>query len=104
MSAEFTVLTEKTCQEFIAGQSGFILFHKKLCPHCKVMHTVLAKTLLKDASLAMAVIDSEEEAGAMAACGVERVPTLLAVKNGAIAAKKTGVMNPAETLEFYRNA
>ena len=40
----------------------------------------------------------------MARCSVERVPTLIVCRNGAVAARKSGIMNPRELRAFYESA
>ena len=41
--SEATLLDSVTFDEWIKSHDGIVLFHKKLCPHCKVMRTVLGK-------------------------------------------------------------
>ena len=41
--SEATLLDSVTFDEWIKFHDGIVLFHKKLCPHCKVMRTVLGK-------------------------------------------------------------
>ena len=41
--SEATLLDSITFDEWIKSHDGIVLFHKKLCPHCKVMRTVLDK-------------------------------------------------------------
>lgn len=101
---EFVKLSASDVADWIAGNDGIVLFHKKLCPHCKVMATVVAKARLADPSLAAASVDTEEQPEALAACGVERVPTILVCKGGAVRARRNGIMNPTELLAFYEGA
>ena len=75
------------------SHDGIVLFHKKLCPHCKVMRTVLGKATAERPDIQLASVDSEEQPDLMARCSVERVPTLIVCRNGAVAARKSGVMN-----------
>lgn len=89
---------------FLNNETGLILFHKKLCPHCKVMHTVVGKVTAQDPDIIVATVDSEEHPELLRKAGVERVPTLCVVKNGAIRAKNTGILNPRETLTLIYNA
>ena len=104
MSIEnLTALNAASYDEFIKNSEGIIIFHKKLCPHCKIMGTVLEKVSAQ-LPLALASVDSEEHTDLMAAAGVERVPTLAVVKGGEIKARFTGIMNPKETIAWYKNA
>ena len=80
---------------------GIILFHKKMCPHCLNMQKVLAKLSAKRSDISIIHIDSEENPQAMASLDVERVPTLVIIKNGSPAGKHVGLMNPRETASFY---
>lgn len=105
MSAEnLPVLTSDTFEAYIAEHDGIILFHKKLCPHCKVLGTVLDKVAAQMPNIAMASVDSEDEPALMTQVGAERVPTVAAVKGGKVKAIKTGVMNPREMIAFYQGA
>ena len=80
---------------------GIILFHKKMCPHCKDMQKVLEKLSAKRSDISIIYIDSEENPQAMASLDVERVPTLVIIKNGRAAGKHVGLMNPRETVSLY---
>ena len=95
--SEATLLDSVTFDEWIKFHDGIVLFHKKLCPHCKVMRTVLGKATAERP-------DTEEQPDLMARCSVERVPTLIVCRNGAVAARKSGIMNPRELLAFYESA
>ncbi len=104
MSIEnLTALDTASYDEFLKNNEGIIIFHKKLCPHCKIMGTVLEKVSAQ-LPITLAAVDSEEHADLMSAAEVERVPTLAAVKGGKITARFTGIMNPKETIAWYKNA
>lgn len=83
---------------------GVILFEKKLCPHCKNMLKALEKIERILPGVPIYTVNSERCQVAMEAAGVERVPTVCVIKDGKIAAQKTGLMNPREILEFYQCA
>ena len=100
----FEALTEETFAAWTASHDGIIICHKNLCPHCKIMSTVLDKVLAMEPDLRVAAVESIENAGLLKTMGVERVPTLCAVKNGNIVARHAGVMNPNETLQWYERA
>jgi len=102
--SELTNLDYTGFKEWLAANDGILIFHKKLCPHCKVMRTVLNKVKAQTPEIALAAVDSEEQPDIMAEAGVEHVPTLCAVKGGQIRGSKTGVFNPKETMAFYSNA
>ena len=97
-------LDESNIDEFIANNNGMIIFHKTLCPNCKVMGKVLLKVQALDPSIALAAIDTEAESGLKEKYNTERVPTIIVVKQGQQKASKVAVMNPKETLAFYANS
>jgi thioredoxin 1 len=103
---EVADLTDKNYEEIIAAtESGLILFHKKLCPHCLNMKKVIEKFIAaKGEGVSVMYMDSEENPKGMQSLDVERVPTLLIVKKGKVAATKSGLMNPRELAAFYQNA
>ena len=104
MSMEhLTALDASSYEDFIRNHEGIIIFHKKLCPHCKIMGTVLEKVHAQ-LPIDLAAVDSEEHTDLMAAAGVERVPTLVVIKGGEIKSRFTGIMNPKETIAYYKNA
>lgn len=101
---DLLVLDKDSFEGYIKDHDGIVIFHKKLCPHCKVMGTVLEKVKAQLPNMNFASIDSEEQPDLMAKCGVERVPTLVVTKGGQVKTRKTGVMNPKETIAFYQSA
>lgn len=97
-----TEVNTSTYQNALAAvQEGLLLCHKKLCPHCKNMEKVIEKFVAQRAGLEVLLLDSEEEPDAMAALGVERVPTILIIKGGKVAGSKTGLMNPRELAALF---
>ena len=84
-----------------AADNAIVLYHKELCPHCKNMEKVLAKFSKKAAGVEFYGVDSNEEPIEMDKYGVERVPSLLFVKNGEVVHCKTGLMNPKELAALY---
>ena len=99
-------ISDADFEQHLAGTAaGIILFHKKLCPHCLNMKKVIDKfTAAYKGEVAVMHIDSEENEKAMQALEVERVPTLLVIKQGKVSAKKTGLMNPKELKALYTSA
>ena len=99
-------LTDKNYEEIIAAtQSGLILFHKKLCPHCLNMKKVIEKFIAaKGEGVSVMYMDSEENPEGMQSLDVERVPTLEIIKNGKVAVTKSGLMNPRELAVFFQEA
>ena len=94
-------LTDADVDDFIAKHDGIIIFHKTLCPHCKVMGKVLLKVKELNTSVNVASIDSETDAALLEKFGVTRVPTLMIIKNGEKKALYAGVMKPQELVDFY---
>lgn len=85
--------------------NGIVLFHKKLCPHCLNMRKVVDKFAKgHNQEFDLLLINSEENENAMKAMEVQRVPTLLIIKNGKVCEKKGGLMNPRELKALYTNA
>jgi thioredoxin 1 len=83
---------------------GILLFHKKLCPHCLNMRKVIEKFMTNNASVIDLFIDSEDNPGAMKMMDIERVPTLLIIKEGIVVARKTGLINPRELGDLYQKS
>ena len=99
---EVTHLTDATYLDYIKNiTGGIILFHKKMCPHCYNMQKVLEKLSAKRSEISIIHIDSEENPKAMASLDVERVPTLVIIKNGNAVGEHVGLMNPRETAALY---
>jgi len=99
----FTTLTDDTYQNTIADtDDGILICFKKQCPHCKNMEKVLEKFSRKNEGISFFALDSEENPTALADLGAERAPTLVFIKNGAIATTKAGLMNPKELKAFYQ--
>ena len=92
-------------EHIAATEGGIVLFHKKLCPHCLNMKKVIEKFIANgNETLPVMYIDSEENPGAMGDLSVERVPALLIIKNGVVAAKHVGLMNPKRLAAMYKDA
>jgi thioredoxin 1 len=102
---QFMAVTHLTDADYLDGikkiNGGIILFYKKLCPHCFNMQKVLEKLSAKRNDISIIHIDSEENPQAMASLDVERLPTLVIIKNGNIAGKHVGLMNPRETASLF---
>ena len=99
----FPILTKETFDTYTNSHDGIVIFHKKICPHCKIMGTVLDK-MNAIAPAAVASVDFEEEPELKARMNVERVPTLFAIKGGEVRARFVGIMNPRETAAWYQKA
>jgi len=104
MSAEIIELTDADYKEHLSGSTGILFYYKKICPHCKALRKVVEKFSAANAGAAVMQIDSEENPGAMEAMEVGKVPTLLVIKNGEIAARKVGLMNVREMIGLYKTA
>ena len=83
----FEQLTSDTFHDYTQNRNCIIIFHKHNCPHCKIMFTVLEKVIAKQ-PLDVAAVDSEAEPALMASLGIERVPTLCAVRAGKVCGSK----------------
>ena len=101
---KYEALTSETFDAYVASHNGIILCHKPLCPHCKIMGTVLDKVKVMKPELDLAAIDSLAQEELIKKIAIERVPTLCAVKNGVIVARRSGIMNPMETLDWFEEA
>ena len=101
-------LTDEDYKDRIASiPGGLVLIHKKLCPHCLNMTKVIEKFLAargENDLLPVMGLDSEENPKALEELSIERVPTLLVVKNGKVVAKRMGLMNPRELAAFYTDS
>ena len=103
-AAVFNALTAETLEAMLpAMRDAVILCFKKLCPHCKNMEKVVEK-FARATGVPVYLLDSEEEPAAMTALGAERVPTVVVVRAGRVAAMKTGLMNPKEMAAFHAQA
>lgn len=101
MPDENLIITDANYRANLEGMTGLVLFYKKLCPNCKALEKMLEKFFAANPGIPYLRIDSEECPEAMKALGVERVPTILVLRNGGIAASKVGLMNPREMTAFY---
>lgn len=96
-----TKITDSNYGSFIEGKNAVVLFYKRLCPNCRALEKMLEKFSTVSPEVSILRIDSEECPSAMAQYGVERVPTLLIVKDGLMTKKKVGLMNLREMQAFY---
>lgn len=103
MSEMFTALTTENFSEAVQDKSGLIIFHKKLCPHCKIMMKVLEKVLIQLPELHIYTVDSEDYPELMELNSVSRVPTICSLRGGKIVGMQIGIRNAKETIEFYNN-
>lgn len=100
----FQALDDKAFGDAIQKtDNGVVIFHKKLCPHCKNMMKVLEKFHAAKPDVPIFTVDSEENPGSMQSSAIERVPTICIVRKGAVASKKTGLFNPREMTAFYES-
>ena len=89
-------------EEIAATQAGVLIVFKELCPHCKNMEKVMEKFAALQPGVTLLGLDIQKNPDAAAALEAERAPTLFVIKNGAVAQKKTGLMNPKELLALYK--
>jgi len=100
----FTIIDDSTYKESIADTGdGILICFKKLCPHCKNMEKVLVKFSKKNQDVTFYKLDSEENPQARKELNAERAPTLIFIKNRAVAASKAGLMNPKEITAYYQS-
>jgi thioredoxin 1 len=92
-------------EHIAATPNGLLLLHKKLCPHCLNMKKVIEKFIANgNETVPVMFIDIEENLEAMTGLSVERVPTLLVIKKGKVAATRVGLMNPRQLGTMYKEA
>jgi thioredoxin 1 len=96
MLDKMTILTADNFSSFTRGSDCLLLVFKNLCPHCKVLMTVIEKCLPTYPDLIVAGVNSEEYPTVLTDLDVSKVPTVLIYKNGVPAVRRSGVMNPAE--------
>ncbi|NQU63140.1 MAG: thioredoxin family protein [SAR324 cluster bacterium] len=104
MATEIIELSDADYTEKMTAKNGFVLFYKKICPHCKALKKVIDKLSTSIPDIDVMYIDSEENPVAMEAIQVSKVPTLLIVKKGKVVAKKAGLMNVREMTAFYEQS
>jgi thioredoxin 1 len=97
-------VTDDNFRDILGQASGVVMFIKKLCPNCKAMEKMLAKFFDANPGIQYISVDSEECPEAMKANDVQRVPTILVLKNGTITGRKVGLMNVREMTAFYLSA
>lgn len=104
MSDDQIIITDANGREHLERATGVVLFYKKLCPNCKALDKMLEKFFAANPSVPHWRIDSEECPATMKEFSVERVPTILILKEGEVAARKVGLMNLREMSDFYLSA
>jgi thioredoxin 1 len=96
MLPEMIVLTAQTFHERVATTDCLVLTFRKNCPNCQVLGKVINKCRHLFPDLGLAGVDADENASLLADLAITKVPTVLVYRRGAIAARRSGVMNPAE--------
>ena len=91
MPDESVIITDANCREHLGRATGVVLFYKKLCPNCKALEKMLEKFYAANPSIPRWRVDSEECPETMKQFSVERVPTILVLKEGEVAARKVGL-------------
>ncbi len=98
-----TELTDATySQAFAETEGGVCIFFKELCPHCKNMEKVMEKFAALEPGARLFRIDVEKNAAAAADQEAARAPTICILRDGAVVARKTGLMNPKELRALYQ--
>jgi thioredoxin 1 len=99
----FAELDDTTYEKrVLETRNGIVIFYKKLCPFCKSMEKCMEKVSTLDPGICVFRIDSEANPNAMQALGIERVPTLVSIKNGKVTATKAGLMNPMQVRAWQK--
>ena len=89
-----TLLNEESYTQVLAEtEQGMLIGFKELCPHCKNMEKVLEKCTER--------LPNPE---ACAQLGIERAPTILIIRQGAVIGRMAGLMNPKELCVFYQQS
>jgi thioredoxin 1 len=96
MLDKMTILDSKNFSSFTFSKDCLLLIYRNKCPHCKVLMTVIEKCLPAYPDLVIVGLNSEENPSVLKDLNVSKVPTVLIYKNGAPAARRSGVMNPSE--------
>jgi thioredoxin 1 len=104
MPDENIIIKDANYREHLESATGVVLFYKKLCPNCRALEKMLEKFFAANPAVPHWRIDSEECPEVMKNFAVDRVPTLVILKEGEVAAKKVGLMNLREMSDFYRSA
>jgi thioredoxin 1 len=104
VTVEDITITDADFKKKLEKATGILLFYKKLCPNCKAIEKVIQKFLAANADTLYLRIDSEECPEAMKAFETERVPTICLLRDGQIVAKKVGLMNLREMIDFCQSA
>jgi len=104
VAVEDIIITDADFKTKLEKATGILFFYKKLCPNCKAMEKVIQKFLSANADIPYLRIDSEECPEAMKAFGTERVPTIYLLRDGQVVAKKVGLMNLREMIDFCQSA
>jgi len=104
MDAHIVELTETDFDDRTAQQSGVVLFYKANCPFCKTLEAVLDKFARANPEVPLFRADFERYESLSKRFEVVRAPTLLLLKGGQVAVRKTGLMNPRELTALYQQA
>ena len=98
----FEELSDATFDGRIAEvKAGACIFYKQLCPHCKNMEKVLEKFSRLQPEVTLLSVDIEQNPVSAGACGAERAPTIIVIRDGKVAGRKAGLMNPREMAQFF---
>lgn len=98
----FEELSDATFDGRIAEvKAGACIFYKQLCPHCKNMEKVLEKFSRLQPEATLLSVDIEQNPVSAGACGAERAPTIIVIRDGKVAGRKAGLMNPREMAQFF---
>ena len=100
-----TLLNEESYTQVLAEtEQGMLIGFKELCPHCKNMEKVLEKCTERLPNLTLLGLDTEKNPEACAQLGIERAPTILIIRQGAVIGRMAGLMNPKKLCVFYQQS
>jgi thioredoxin 1 len=104
MEPDMVELSDSNFDEETAGRDGILLFYKTICPFCKTLEAVIGKFHKAYPNVNLYRLEFEQQIALAERFQIERAPTLFVLKNGQVAATKTGLMNPKELKALYQQA
>ena len=97
-----TVLTKENFIDEVMGAGVPVLidFYADWCPPCKMLAPTIHALAESRDDIKVCKVNVDEQMELAAACEVDAVPTLIAMKDGGVLGKKTGVMPESEILKL----
>ena len=94
-------LKDKDYKKNLGADICAVLFYKDPCPYCKTMKGVLEKFGKAVPDVKIFQINGLENPASAEDYGVERFPDLLFLKDGEIAGRQKGLINPQGLKKIY---